>query len=274
MSMNSKQKNVLKKILLFLGFFCSILIITTVALHIATEANPTTVGFAFLIVVVLASILAGVEVGIAISVVATLFFNYFFFPPVGTFSIADRHNWISLFAFLFTSIAISRVTASANENRRKAENLERTVERLREFGVWLISKHADQVTLSGIAEGAVRIFALEYCSIHAYAAGKWHHFSGTSFGNLNRQIAESLMVTTDHPTKILELAEEQGLGVRYAAIRTGRDPIAIVVVKSNYLTDEAIQTIASMIGTTLCEVVKNSPEDRLRLIPNEQQGAN
>ena len=255
--MNSKHKSVLRKILFFLGFFCSILIITTIALHLGTEANSTTVGFAFLIVVVLASIFAGVEVGIATSVIATLFFNYFFFPPVGTFTIADRHNWIALFAFLFTSIAISRVTASANENRRKAENLERTLASMKEFGIWLISKRPDEVTLSGIAEGAVRIFALEYCSIHVYAQGIWHHFSGTSVGNLDRQIAESLKVTIDHPTGILELAEEQGLGVRYAPIRTGQDPIALVVVKSSYLTDGAIHTIASMIGTALVEIVKN-----------------
>jgi len=37
-------------------------------------------------------------------VVATIAFNYFFLPPVGTLTIADPQNWVALLAFLVTSI--------------------------------------------------------------------------------------------------------------------------------------------------------------------------
>ncbi len=258
MNMKSGQKAVFKKLGFSLGFLCAVIVITRIALQLGgTIANPTTVGFSFLILVALSALFAGLEVAIATSLIATLFFNYFFFPPIGTFTIADRHNWIALFAFLFTAVLISRLTASALENARKAENFQRTLDRMKEFGEWLLSRPLDQVTLSNIAEGAVRIFSLDYCSIHVYAEGKWHHFSGIAVGTLNQQIADNLKVTSDHPTGILELAEEQGLGVRYAPIRTGQDSIALLVVRSDYLPLNAIHAIASMIGILLLEIVKD-----------------
>jgi K+-sensing histidine kinase KdpD len=82
---------------------------------------------------VLSAVLAGLGVAVVTSIVATLLFNYFFFPPVGTFAIADFHNWVALFAFLFTSIVISRLTSSALENIRKAEKLEMIGSRMKVF---------------------------------------------------------------------------------------------------------------------------------------------
>jgi hypothetical protein len=90
-----------------------------------------------------------------------------------------------------------------------------------------------------------------------YAEGKWHHFSGTAVGDLSRQVADSLKVKLDHPTGVIELAEEQGLGVQYAPIRAASDALAVLVVKSDYLTTEAIDTIASMIGVLLLDILKD-----------------
>jgi hypothetical protein len=50
--------------------------------------------------VLLAATLAPLWIAITVAVASTLSFNYFFFPPVGTFTIAEPHNWVSLFAFL------------------------------------------------------------------------------------------------------------------------------------------------------------------------------
>jgi two-component system sensor histidine kinase KdpD len=37
------------------------------------------------------------------SVAAMLCLNYFFLPPVGSLTIADPQNWVSLFAFMVTA---------------------------------------------------------------------------------------------------------------------------------------------------------------------------
>ena len=69
-------------------------------LRLIPGVNPTTAGFAFLILVLLAATLGPLWIAITRRGRLALAFNYFFFPPVGTFTIAEPHNWVSLFAFL------------------------------------------------------------------------------------------------------------------------------------------------------------------------------
>lgn len=257
-TLTSAQQTILKKILLGIAFLASLVVVNAIALRLGQIVNPTTVAFAFLIIVVASAVFAGLAAAVVVSIVATLFFNYFYLPPIGRFIIYDSHNWVALFAFLFTSVVIGRLTASANENRHKAERLEFTLRGLKEFGSWLLLLPAETITLSEIAEGAVRIFSLEYCSIHVYAEGKWHHFSGTSVGKLSRDVADSLKIPQDHPTDLIELAEEQSLGVRYSRIRTSDQHIAVLVVKSNQLSSQALDAIASIIGIVLNEALRET----------------
>ncbi|HSE39981.1 MAG TPA: DUF4118 domain-containing protein [Acidobacteriota bacterium] len=257
-NLTSGQRTIFKKIILCFLFLGVIVAVNAIALQLGQIVNPTTVAFAFLTIVVTSAVFAGLAVAVVVSIVATLFFNYFYLPPIGRFIIYDSHNWVALFTFLFTSVVISRLTGSANENRHKANDLEFTLGRLKEFGSWLLLMPKDTMTLSGIAEGAVRIFSLEYCSIHVFGEGKWHHFSGTSIGKLSREVADSLKNPQDHPTDLVELAEEQSLGVRYSRIRTSDQYIAVLVVKSSYLTSEALDAIASIIGIVLNEALRET----------------
>jgi K+-sensing histidine kinase KdpD len=249
-----------KKFVLFLAFSCMILLTTGVASHLNGIANRATVGFSFLIPVVISAVFAGLTVAVATSVVATLCYNYFFLPPVGAWNIANIDDWIALFAFLFTAIVISRVTASSQENSLKSQSLDLGLKRLNEFGSWLMSVPRELITLSTIAEGAVRIFFLEYCSIHVYAAGKWHHFSGnatrTSSGHSSPLLSiDRLQWDEDHPTSLIELIEENALGVRYSKITNGSETSALLVVKSATLSPLIIDSMAVMIGVLLTEIL-------------------
>ena len=137
---------------------------------------------------------------------------------------------------------------------------ELTEKRMKNFGEWLLSLPEDRVTLSEIAAGTRRIFDLQYCSIHVCADGKWHHYTGSASDNLSRYVADSLKVAKDHQAGVIELAEEQSLGVRYSMIQGQWGPIAVLVVRSEYLSMDAIDTIASMIGMLLIEILKDRTE--------------
>src|SRR5579864_6726673 len=93
---------------------------TTLLLRASGSQNPTTAALAFLLVVLFVAAFAELWTAIAISVAATLCFNYFFLPPIGTFSIADPHNWVALFAFLVVSMVASRLSTSARTRARDA----------------------------------------------------------------------------------------------------------------------------------------------------------
>src|SRR5262245_62222119 len=49
-----------------------------------------------------------------------LAFNFFFLPPVNTFTIADPENWIALFAFLIVAVIASNLSAAAQARAREA----------------------------------------------------------------------------------------------------------------------------------------------------------
>ena len=89
-------------------------------LRLIPGVNPTTAGFALLMLVLLAATIGPLWIAITVAVASTLSFNYFFFPPVGTFSIAEAHNWVSLLAFLVTALIGSNLSAAAQERARIA----------------------------------------------------------------------------------------------------------------------------------------------------------
>jgi len=92
------------------------------ALGRAMNLNSNTAGFAFLIVVLLSSLRGGLIAGAVASILATLCYNYFFFPPLYTFTIHDSSNWVALAAFLVTSVVVSRLVIAARIQAARAEH--------------------------------------------------------------------------------------------------------------------------------------------------------
>src|SRR5262245_25632116 len=82
--------------------------------------NATTVGFGYLLyVLVIASTWGFIEASVA-SIAATILFNFFFLPPVGTLTIADPQNWVALFAFIVTAMIASRLSTAAKRRTMDA----------------------------------------------------------------------------------------------------------------------------------------------------------
>lgn len=94
--------------------------ITVSLLRLIPGVNPTTAGFVLLLVVLFTATLGPRWIAFATAIAGTLSFNYFFVPPVGTFAIADTHNWVSWIAFLIAALVGSDLSAAARERARIA----------------------------------------------------------------------------------------------------------------------------------------------------------
>lgn len=88
---------------------------------VAAGANATTVGFAYLILILGISVVGGLTAGLVSSVVATATFNYFFLPPLHHWTIDAPANWAALFAFFITSVVASRLVVRARTQEATAE---------------------------------------------------------------------------------------------------------------------------------------------------------
>src|ERR1019366_4392642 len=72
--------------------------------HFVIHANHTTIALSLLLLVLVLAGNWGLRYAVAASVAATVLFNFYFFDPIGTFTIADTQNWVALFAFLGTAM--------------------------------------------------------------------------------------------------------------------------------------------------------------------------
>ena len=92
--------------------------------------NPTTVALTFLLLVLIIASRWGLTIATTTAIVATLAFNYYFLPPIHTFTIADPQNWIALLAFLASAIIASRLSERARREAMNATQRRKEVERL------------------------------------------------------------------------------------------------------------------------------------------------
>jgi len=108
-----------RRIVVWFAALASVAAVT--ALGRLSALNPSTVGFVYLIVVLFTSISGGVLVGTVTSILATLCYNFFFFPPLYTLTIAAPANWFALATFLLASVTVSRLVVAARTQAERAE---------------------------------------------------------------------------------------------------------------------------------------------------------
>src|SRR5437660_12925923 len=104
------------------------------------HANQTTVALSFLLAILAVSAVWGMAVSVFMSVLAMLSFNYFFLPPVGTFTVTDPQTCVSLLAFLLTSITGSQLSSRIRKEADEAHQRSREGERLYRFSRQLLGE--------------------------------------------------------------------------------------------------------------------------------------
>ena len=103
-----------------------------------SAANNSTVALTLLLLVLILAGNWGLRYAVGASIAATVAFNYFFLPPVGTLTIADTQNWVALFAFLGTAIYASHLANRIREESEDATARRRESEMLYRLGRQLL----------------------------------------------------------------------------------------------------------------------------------------
>ncbi len=176
------------RILRWLGAIAGLAIVTVAGVRLAL--NPSTIGFVYLIVVLLISIWDGLLLGLLASVTATLCFNFFFLPPLHTFSIAEPANWAALAAFLFASVTASRLVVAARVQAGRAERRRTELETLYSLSVDLFTATNRHGTLGVAAGRALQRLGARREEIQEVTAGRLPLLSGAHAGGA-RQALES-----------------------------------------------------------------------------------
>jgi K+-sensing histidine kinase KdpD len=110
----------------FLGIFAVTALLEPVRLQISV----TTVALSLLLMVLFIATIWGSRPAFVASVVGMLCFNYFFLPPVGTWTIADPENWVALGAFLVIALTAGQLSARLKQRAEEAEAGRQEIKRL------------------------------------------------------------------------------------------------------------------------------------------------
>jgi two-component system sensor histidine kinase KdpD len=145
-----------RRIAIWIGAMTAIAGVT--AAGSAAGLNPSTVGFAYLIAILLISVWGGLAVGTVASVVATLCYNFFFFPPLHTLTIAEPANWFALAAFLVSSVTVSRLVVAARRQAETAEQRRKELQTLYGLSIDLFAATNHAGALEEAAGRALRLF--------------------------------------------------------------------------------------------------------------------
>jgi K+-sensing histidine kinase KdpD len=115
------------------GYLAAVVGATLVTLVLGpfhTRINSTTVALIYLLVVLFLALFWGSGPALVASVLSMLCFNFFFLPPLYTFSIANPQNWVGLTAFFTTALVVGQLSARAKRRAEEAEAGRREIERL------------------------------------------------------------------------------------------------------------------------------------------------
>ena len=154
--------------------------LVTVALRALPQVSPTTVALALLLIVLGTATVGGLRAAIVVSAVAMLVLNFFFLPPVGTFTIADPENWVALFAFLVVAVIASNLSAAAQQRAREAIDRRNEVTRLFDLTRDVLLTTDTAGAVDSLARHVARRFDLARVAICLPAADGWQiHQGGT-----------------------------------------------------------------------------------------------
>ena len=219
--------------------------ITLLCFHLV-PVNATTAGFSYLIAVLLIATAWGLLEAMVASVAAVLCFNYFFFPPIGTFTIAEPRNWVALFAFLATSIIASQLSARAKRQALEATERREETERLYALSRAILLTEAGRRAPKEYTKEIAQIFDLSSVALYECDTAAIYSAGPSDLPDAGEKLREAATLGT--------LFRDETSGITITPIHLGGQPIASLAISGHLLSDSALQAIANLVAIGLEKV--------------------
>ncbi len=211
-------------------------------LHVL-HANQTTVALSFLLAILAVSAVWGMAVSLFMSVLAMLSFNYFFLPPVGTFTIVDPQNWVALFAFLITSITGSRLSSRIRKEADEAHRRRREVERLYRFSRQLLGEGNVIQLMNAIPDYIVESFEVGAAELFLPQKDKFYR-SGFGAAHLDEGKMKAAFLRD-------EIALDAEHSEYFVPVRLGVRPIGSLGISGSQLSRQSVEAVGTLVAIAI-----------------------
>ena len=225
------------------GGMIAIIAALTFTMTRVLPVNATTAGFAYLVAILFGATWWGlVEASIG-SVVAVLCFNYYFLPPVGTFTIADPQNWVALFALLITSITASRLSARVRRQAVEAQIRQQEMEQLYALSRSILLIDSAQSVPRQVVNQVAQTIKAAAVVLYVHSTGEMFRAGKDDFPGTEEQ----LRLATSQGTQIHEPAARTWI----MAVRLGAQPVGALGISGVDLSDSAVQSLTNLVAIGL-----------------------
>jgi two-component system sensor histidine kinase KdpD len=205
--------------------------------------NPTTMALAFLLGILGISASWGLRQAVFMSVISTLAFNYFFLPPIGTFTISDPQNWVALFAFLVTAVTAGELSERARRGARSAVERRQELERLYAFSQLLLSSDNPAELLNLIPRYIVDSFGIRSAAISLSSRTDVYR-SGPAIDGLESRDLQLIGLRGEPRLD----AENQ---IAFMPLRMGIRVVGCMGVSGSFLSLQTLEAIGSLVAISI-----------------------
>ncbi|HEU5403153.1 MAG TPA: DUF4118 domain-containing protein, partial [Terriglobales bacterium] len=251
-------------------FTVGVLIIAVIVLvyRYFIHLNPTTVGFTLLLAVLVISAAWGLRYAVAISIIATLAYNFFFFPPVGTLTIADPQNWVALATFLITAVIASQLAERARREALTANRRREELEHLYTFSQQMLTAENVLTLVNNIPQNIASTFAAKAVGMFIPERRKVYY----------SDIAAQGSISEDELKRVAERGEpsvDSTHGALIISLRVGVRSVGALGVVGAELERKTLDAVGSLVAISieragavekLAHSEANRESDRLRSV--------
>ncbi|MDW5264924.1 MULTISPECIES: ATP-binding protein [Acidobacteriaceae] len=229
------------------------------------HANEMTVALTFLMVILLVAANWGLRHAVYLSILSSAALNFFFLPPVHTFTIGDSRNWIALLAFLLTGIVASQLAERARREAKMSHFRQREAERLYEFSQQMLVTGNVIDLLNMLPQMIAATFSLAGAAVYLREKDRVYR-SHPNFMDVTAAELRDTAFTRDH-------RRDETRGVTLAPILLGTQPIGAVGITGIGPSPEALDAVCGLAAIaieragameTLTRVEASRESERLR----------
>ena len=203
----------------------------------------TTIVLTYLLAILIASTIWGLGVSLFMTVAAVLVCDYYFFLPIGIFSIDDPQDWVALTSFFITSVIGSELSSRARRQTQEATRQRNEVSRLYEFSQRLLRARDPVDLLNEIPSQIVELFHVRSAAINL--VGKEAIYRS----RLGKPEIDAARLKAVQPRGRVESDVKEGL--YYCPVRLGAQTIGSIGISGPMISEQTIEAIATLIAAAI-----------------------
>ena len=237
--------------------------ILTIFMGLGLHLNPRSAGPIYIILILLIATGFGAQEAIAVSLIATIGWIYYFIPPRDSFVITGFENWLSVITFAATGLITSHLAEAARRRTAEAVSRQQEMERLYALGRAILMTSPNRSFAGQIAEQILQIYKLRAAAVldrtenEVCAAGKLEI----------PLVATKLEEAANRPT----LFQDWEAGITVCSVALGGELIGSLALLGAALSSEGLQALANLVAVGITRVRAEETASRAEAARESQE---